>query len=71
MGERNEEYKAGRDLHNITLLDIHHAIMGQGEKAFGEQPECATGIDRKNRHFSIYLKELKNTNIYDILNPKT
>ena len=57
-----------RDLNNITLLDIHNAVMGKGEKIFGEKAQPELGVDEKNKHFENYTDELSKTNLFELLN---
>ncbi|EDM25602.1 membrane protein-like protein [Lentisphaera araneosa HTCC2155] len=69
VGPRNEIYKASRDLHNITLLDIHNAVMGSGEKNFSLNSDSELGIKEKNINFETYQSKLSETNIYSLLKP--
>ena len=69
VGERNEVFKVSRDLHNITLLDIHDAVMGLGKKNFNDSDEFIAGVQEKNRNFEAYRDGLSNVNLYQLLNP--
>lgn len=69
VGQRNEVFKASRDLHNITLLDIHNAVMGSGDKNFSLNSDSELGIKEKNINFEIYQSKLSETNIYSLLKP--
>ncbi|MDD7984834.1 YihY/virulence factor BrkB family protein [Lentisphaera marina] len=70
VGARNEIFKASRDLHNISLLDIHNSVMGAGDKKFNKDKTIELGIQKKNLNFEVYQQELAKVNLFDLVNQK-